>query len=61
TPSLTFGRSLGRIASIYLAVSADVLFNEHWYAVETTEGTQTVLRPWNVKPVFRLGALFSLL
>jgi hypothetical protein len=61
TPSLSLGRALGRIASIYLAVSADVLFNEHWYAVETPDGTQTVLRPWTVRPVFRLGALFTLL
>jgi hypothetical protein len=61
TPSLGVGRSLGKIASIYLAVSADVLFNEHWYAVETDGGTRTVLRPWNVRPVFRLGALFTLL
>lgn len=61
TPSLALGRALGKIASIYLAVSADVLFNEHWYAVDTPEGTQTVLRPWTVRPVFRLGALFTLL
>jgi hypothetical protein len=60
-PSLAVGRNLGRIASIYLAVSADVLFNEHWYAVDTPEGTQTVLRPWNVRPLFRLGAMFTLL
>jgi len=60
-PSLGLGRSLGTIASIYLAVSADVLFNEHWYAVETDDGNQTVLRPWNVRPMLRLGALFSLL
>lgn len=61
TPSLTLARNLGRIASIYLAVGADVLFNEQWYGVETPEGTRTVLRPWSVRPVFRLGALFTLL
>lgn len=61
TPSLAFGRNLGRVAAIYLAVSADVMFNEQWYAVETPEGTQTVLEPWNVRPVFQLGTLFTLL
>lgn len=61
TPSLALGRTLGRVASIYLAVSADVMFNEQWYAVETPDGSQTVLEPWNVRPVFRLGTLFTLL
>jgi hypothetical protein len=61
TPSVGVGRRLGRILAIYLAVGADVLFNEQWYAVETPEGNQTVLKPFTVRPIFRLGTLFTLL
>jgi hypothetical protein len=61
SPLIAFGRSLGRTVSLSLAVSADVMFNEKWYAVQTPDGPKTVLRPWRVRPVFHLGASFTLL
>jgi hypothetical protein len=60
-PWLGAGRALGRVVSLFLRASTDVVVNRHRYVVDVGGRKETVAHPWRVRPSVLLGLGFSIL
>ncbi len=60
-PMLRIGWSPSTFATIFLALSVDMSFNQPQYGVKTQLRYQTMVAPWSVRPFFQLGAAFTIL
>jgi len=60
-PFVRIDRIVGRLASVFFSVGIDIELYNHRYVVTTTENSRVVVAPWRVRPMFELGAKFTLL
>jgi hypothetical protein len=61
SPGVEVGRTAGRVATFYLGVSLDIALRKHRYVIESAGGDLEILAPWRLRPMFQLGARFTLL
>jgi hypothetical protein len=60
-PFVRIDRIIGRHASLFFSVGIDIEVYNHRYVVTTAENSRIVVAPWVVRPIFELGATFTLL
>jgi hypothetical protein len=60
-PFVRIDRVIGRLASVFFSVGIDIELYNHRYVVTTAENSRIVVAPWRVRPIFELGAKFTLL
>jgi hypothetical protein len=60
-PFVRAARTVGRHAALFFAVGIEIELYNHRYVVTTTEDSRVVVAPWRVRPIFELGASFTLL
>jgi hypothetical protein len=60
-PFARIARSIGRAAAVFFSVGIDIELYNHRYVVTTGEEARVIAAPWRVRPIFELGASFTLL
>jgi hypothetical protein len=60
-PFVRIDRIVGRHSSVFFSVGIDIEMYNHRYVVTTGEDSKIVVAPWTVRPIFELGAKFTLL
>jgi len=61
SPFVRIGRVISRVAAVFFSVGFDIELYNHRYVVTTTDNSRVVVAPWRVRPIFELGANFTLL
>jgi hypothetical protein len=61
SPFLRIARRLSSSVALYFSVGMDVVAYNNRYVVESTGGASAVVTPWRLRPMFELGARFTLL